>query len=95
MKKLIVIAAAALSLASGYALAAKVQDMPDLREAHRHIQNSINEMDRARAANHYDMSGHGAKAEQLMRQAELELRLAIDVAESQPAKPQAAESKKK
>ena len=44
-------------------------------------------MGRARAANHYDMAGHGAKAEDLakqgegiIRQAEEELRLAEEAA---------------
>jgi hypothetical protein len=37
-------------------------------------------MERARAANHYDMEGHGARAEQLLRDAEKELHEAIEAA---------------
>jgi hypothetical protein len=37
-------------------------------------------MEHARAANHYDMAGHGAKAEGHLRAAEQELRLPIDAA---------------
>lgn len=95
MKKLIVATASVLALASGVAIAAKVDDMSDLREAHRHIKDSINELERARAANHYDMAGHGAKAEQLLREAEQELRQSIDAARgSAPAAAPAAAKKK-
>jgi hypothetical protein len=37
-------------------------------------------MEHARAANQYDMAGHGAKAEGHLRAAEHELSLAIDAA---------------
>jgi hypothetical protein len=43
-------------------------------------------MERARAANHYDMLGHGAKAEQLLRDTEKELGLAIDAAKAESDK---------
>jgi len=49
---------------------------------HKHIAESIREMERARAANHYDMEGHGAKAEQLLRDAEKELHEAVEAARS-------------
>jgi hypothetical protein len=39
-------------------------------------------MERARAANHYDMAGHGAKAEELLHQAERELHEAIEAAKA-------------
>ena len=39
-------------------------------------------MDHARAANHYDMDGHGARAEEHLRAAERELGLAIDAAKA-------------
>ena len=35
-------------------------------------------MNDARAANHYDMGGHGAKAEEHLRAAERELGMAIE-----------------
>jgi hypothetical protein len=44
------------------------------------VIESIHEMERARAANHYDMEGHGAKAEEHLHAAEHELSLAIDAA---------------
>ena len=80
MKKLL-IAASALTLLSGLALA-EVRDWHDLERVHKHIAESIHEMERARAANHYDMEGHGAKAEELLRQAEKELHEAVEAAKA-------------
>jgi hypothetical protein len=76
----IIFIAAALSLVTSFAYAAEVRDWHDLEVAHEHIQESIKEMERARAVNHYDMQGHGAKAEQLLRQAERELHEAVEAA---------------
>jgi hypothetical protein len=61
-------------------LADKVHDWHDLDEVHKHVIEAIHEMDRARAANHYDMAGHGAKAEELLHGAEHELGLAVEAA---------------
>ena len=44
------------------------------------MMEAMKEMDRARAANHYDMAGHGAKAEEHLRAAEHELHEAIEAA---------------
>ncbi len=76
----IVLIAAALSLVTCFAYAAEVRDWQDLDKAHKHIQESIQEMERARAANHYDMQGHGAKAEKLLREALKELHEAVEAA---------------
>jgi hypothetical protein len=75
-----ILVAAALSLVTCFAYAAEVRDWKDLEKVHQHIQESIREMERARAANHYDMQGHGAKAEQLLREAQKELHEAVEVA---------------
>jgi len=61
-------------------LAEKVQDWKDLERVHKHIKEAITEMEHARAANHYDMQGHGAKAEELLKQAEHELHEAVEAA---------------
>ena len=82
MKKTGVLAIASLSLITGMALAEKVMDWRDLDKAHHHILESIQELERARAANHYDMAGHGAKAEELLRQAEHELNEAVEAAKA-------------
>lgn len=80
MKKIGTFAVASLSLIAGLAFAAKVVDWHDLDATHKHVQEAIHEMERARAANHYDMDGHGAKAEELLRQAEKELHQAVEAA---------------
>jgi len=82
MKKTMVVSilSVCLSFAAGIALAEKVHDWADLESAHNHTQEAIHEMDRARAANHYDMAGHGAKAEEHLRAAERELHEAIEAA---------------
>jgi hypothetical protein len=80
MKKVIVVGilSVCLSFAAGVAVAEKVRDWADLEAAHKHVQEAIHELDHARAANHYDMAGHGAKAEELLRAAEHELHEAIE-----------------
>ena len=57
--------------------AKEVRDWRDIHAVHENIKHAINEMERARSANNYDMQGHGAKAEQFLRQAEQELELAV------------------
>jgi hypothetical protein len=71
-----------LSFVAGIAVADKVRDWADLESAHNHVQEAIHEMDRARAANHYDMAGHGVKAEEHLRAAERELHEAIEAAKA-------------
>ena len=61
-----------------------VHDWHDLEKVHKHVQEAIHEMERVRAANHYDMAGHGAKAEELLHQAEHELHDAVEAAKASP-----------
>lgn len=75
-----ILLASALALVTTFSHAAEVRDWKDLDKVHKHLQESIKEMERARAANHYDMDGHGAKAEQFMRDAEKELHEAVESA---------------
>lgn len=78
MRKLISVFVVALAFLAGMALSARVHDWHDLEDVHAHVVESIHEMERARAANHYDMAGHGARAEEHLRAAERELNMAID-----------------
>lgn len=80
MTKTIVVAVLAmcLSFAAGIAVADRVRDWHDLDSVHNHVMEAIHELDRARAANHYDMAGHGAKAEEHLHAAERELHEAIE-----------------
>jgi len=83
VKKILLVALTGLSMASAaIVLADKVHDWHDLDAVHTHVVESIHEMERARAANHYDMAGHGAKAEDLLRQAEHELHEAVEAAKA-------------
>jgi hypothetical protein len=82
MKKSIVAVATTLLLAAGSSLtlADRVRDWHDLDKVHDHVAEAIHELERARAANHYDMAGHGAKAEEYLRAAERELNMAVEAA---------------
>jgi hypothetical protein len=82
MKKLSLFILAGLFVASSSAFAEKVKDWKDLDKVHKHVQEALKEMDRARAANHYDMDGHGAKAEEALHNAEKELSDAVASAKS-------------
>jgi hypothetical protein len=81
MKRVLTVSAIALSFVAGAAVA-QVRDWHDLDAVHKHVVESIHEMEHARAANHYDMEGHGAKAEEHLRAAERELGLAVDAAKA-------------
>jgi uncharacterized protein involved in response to NO len=76
------LAVSLLTFAAGAAFADRLRDWHDLEEVHTHIVESIHEMERARAANHYDMAGHGAKTEELLRQAERESHAAVEAAKA-------------
>ena len=80
MTKAIVIAvlAACLSFVAGIAVADRVRDWHDIEAAHAHVNQAIEALNRARAANHYDMAGHGAKAEEHLHAAEHELHESIE-----------------
>lgn len=81
MRKFLAVSAFGLSFfVAGALVARQARDWHDLDGVHKHVEESIHEMERARAANHYDMQGHGAKAEEHLRAAEHELRLAVDAA---------------
>ena len=82
MKRVLAVFALALAFIAGAALSAQVRDWHDLDAVHRHVVEAIHEMERARSANHYDMEGHGAKAEEHLRAAERELGLAVDASKA-------------
>jgi hypothetical protein len=71
---------AGIMLFSGVAFSEPVRDWHDLEKVHQHVQEAIHEMERAQKANHYDMAGHGEKADRLLREAERELHEAIESA---------------
>jgi len=77
MKKSTITLFAVAAGLSSLLFAKEVRDWRDIHSVHENIKHAINEMERARSANNYDMQGHGAKAEQYLRQAEQELELAV------------------
>ena len=83
MKKLLLVCATGLTLLAGAVVAREVKDWKDIHHAHEQVKDAIKEMERARAANHYDMAGHGAKAEELLRQAEREIHEALEAAKGE------------
>ncbi len=80
MRKVLGVLTLALSFFAGAALSGQVRDWHDLEGINRHVREAIHEMERARAANHYDMGGHGMRAEEHLRAAERELDMAVDAA---------------
>ena len=80
MKKTLAVLALAAAFVAGVEVSAQVRDWHDLDAIHHRVMESIHEMERARAANHYDMQGHGARAEEHLRAAEHELDLAVQAA---------------
>ncbi len=78
MKKLLLLVPLLFAISGGGAMAREVHDWDDLHRVHINLQKSLRAMERAQAANHYDMGGHAAKAEQLIREAEHELREAVE-----------------
>jgi len=83
-KLLLVLVFAGAFLVSGLTFAEPVRDWHALEQVHKHIQKAIHEMERASAANNYDMKGHARKAEQLLRDADHELHEAIESAKLTP-----------
>jgi hypothetical protein len=77
--KTLIAAGCALMLA-GSLMAGPMAGHGNLEEAHNKIKIAIGAMERAQKANHYDMDGHAAKAEQLLRDAEREIRMAAESA---------------
>jgi hypothetical protein len=83
MRKAVLAVAGATLLAAGItavSFAEPIRDWHDLDKVHDHVMEAIHEMERARAANHYDMGGHGVKAEEHLRAAERELNEAVAAA---------------
>lgn len=81
MKKALFAVAAAMALV-GPVMAAPLKDTKDLDAIHSQIQEAIQELDRVRKANNYDMSDHGLKAEAALKQAEREISEAIAAAKA-------------
>jgi hypothetical protein len=83
MKKTLLAAIGGLTLGVGVlALADDVHTWQDLESVHQHVFDAVQELQRVRAANHYDMTGHAKKAEDLLHEAEKELHAAVESAKT-------------
>jgi hypothetical protein len=80
MKKLVTVALLGLSALSVQVFAGPEAGHPNIIAAREDAQHAIEKMKAAQAANEYDMGGHAAKAEQLLRQAEGEMKMAAEAA---------------
>jgi hypothetical protein len=76
----ILIATAGALIIAGSLSAGPLKGHHYLDAAHNKIKTAISAMEAAQKANHYDMDGHAAKAEQLLRDAEHEITLAAEAA---------------
>jgi len=80
MKKSLVAVISVLSLVGGVAIGAQVHDWHEIHAADKHIDEALHELHDAQSANHYDMGGHAAKSEELLRGAKRELHAAVESA---------------
>ena len=80
MKNLSLLVTFAFSPSPCAALAELVCDQRELEKVRERVQESIHEMEKARASNRDDIDGHGAKAEAAAHKVEHELHEAIESA---------------
>ena len=80
MKNLSLLVTFAFSPSPCAALAELVCDQRELEKVRERVQESIHEMEKARAANHDDIDGYGAKVEAPAHKVEHELHEAIESA---------------
>ncbi len=73
-------AVGAALLAAGTAIAGPEAGHPNIIAAREAAQAAIEKLKAAQVANEYDMGGHAAKAEKLLREAEEQMRLAAEAA---------------
>jgi hypothetical protein len=79
-KTMTLVALGASLLAAGAAFAGPEAGHPNIIAAREHAQMAIEKLKAAQVANEYDMGGHAAKAEKLLREAEEQMRLAAEAA---------------
>lgn len=80
MKKLLLASLLGLSALSTQVFAGPEAGHPNVIAARADVQHAIEKLKAAQSANEYDMGGHAAKAEALLKQAEGEMKLAAEAA---------------
>ena len=79
-KMLTLVALGAATVVAGTAYAGPEAGHPNIIAARENAQAAIEKMKAAQSANEYDMGGHAAKAEKLLREAEQEMKMAAEAA---------------
>ena len=79
-KTMTLVALGAALAAAGAAFAGPEAGHPNIIAARDAVQVAIEKLHAAQVANEYDMGGHAAKAEKLLREAEHEMKLAAEAA---------------
>jgi uncharacterized protein involved in response to NO len=82
IKSLYLVLAMAVAFASGAFTMAQVRDWHDVDKVHHHVLDSIHELEHLQQANGYGMGGHAQKADEFLHQAEHELDLAVQFAQT-------------
>ena len=80
MKKLLLAPMLVLAALSTQAFAGPEANHPNIVAAREDATHAIEKMHAAQVANEYDMGGHAAKAEQLLKDAEKEMKMAAEAA---------------
>ena len=80
MKTALAISLLVLSAVSTSALAGPEAGHPNIIAARESVDNALAKLHEAQAANEYDMGGHAAKAEQLLREALQQMKMAAEAA---------------
>ena len=81
-KFLYLVLAVAVGFASGAYTMAQVRDWHDVESVRHHVIDAWHELERLQQANGYNMGGHAEKADQFLHQAEHELNLAVQYAQT-------------
>ena len=79
-KTMTLVALGGALVAAGAAYAGPEAGHPNIIAAREAATSAIEKLKAAQAANEYDMGGHAAKAEKLLREAEHEMKLAAEAA---------------
>jgi len=82
IKSLYMPLAMAVAFASGAITMAQVHDWHDVDKVHHHVLDAMHELEHLQQANGYNMGGHAATADRFLHQAEQELNLAVQYAQT-------------
>jgi hypothetical protein len=82
IKSLYLALAMAVAFASGAFTMAQARDWHDIEKVHQHVIQAIHELAHLQQANGYHMGGHADRANQFLNQAEHELNLAVQYAQT-------------